>query len=312
MNNDINIIIKKIFKWYFIMFFYADNMMKFAFSEEFNDEEYEKGYSIMGVGFDSTTSYKSGARYGPKAVREASYNFEQYNLRFDTSVTTVSYDIGDVQVIPGNYQETGNMIYDTVNELLDKNLTPITIGGEHTVTYGILKSLHDYDPEAFSNMVVVHLDAHFDMRDEYLGEKYSHASVLRRVHELNPKEIIQIGIRSAEYEEHEYVKAHDNITYFSSHQLRQDPKGLFDKLKAINSPVYITVDIDVLDPAYAPSVGTPAPCGLTPMMLEDIIYALSNKDVRGLDVVEVASNEIGDVTSVNAAKVIYDFLSLQK
>ncbi|MBR3214580.1 MAG: arginase family protein, partial [Methanosphaera sp.] len=76
------------------MFFYADNMMKFAFSEEFNDEEYEKGYSIMGVGFDSTTSYKSGARYGPKSVREASYNFEQYNLRFDTSVTTVSYDIG--------------------------------------------------------------------------------------------------------------------------------------------------------------------------------------------------------------------------
>ncbi|MBR3212945.1 MAG: agmatinase, partial [Methanosphaera sp.] len=212
----------------------------------------------------------------------------------------------------GNYQETGNMIYDTVNELLDKNLTPITIGGEHTVTYGILKSLHDYDPEAFSNMVVVHLDAHFDMRDEYLGEKYSHASVLRRVHELNPKEIIQIGIRSAEYEEYEYVKSHDTITYFSSHQLRQDPKVLFDKLKAINSPVYITVDIDVLDPAYAPSVGTPAPCGLTPMMLEDIIYALSNKDVRGLDVVEVASDTIGDSTSINAAKVIYDFLSLQK
>ena len=294
------------------MFFYADNMMKFAFSEEFNDDEYEEGYSIMGIGFDSTTSYKSGARYGPKAVREASYNFEQYNLRFDKSVTAVSYDIGDVQVIYGNYRKTHDMIYETVNELLDKNLTPITIGGEHTVTYSILSSLHDYNPEAFSDMVVVHLDAHFDMRDDYLGEKYSHASVLRRVHELNPKEIIQIGIRSAEYEEHEYVKAHDDITYFSSYQLQQDPKELFDKLNALDSPVYITVDIDVLDPAYAPSVGTPAPCGLTPMMLEDIICSLSDKDVRGLDVVEVASDEIGDLTSVNAAKVIYDFLSLQE
>lgn len=311
MNNDINIIKKKIFKWYFIMFFYADNMMKFAFSEEFNDEEYEKGYSIMGIGFDSTTSYKSGARYGPKAVREASYNFEQYNIRFDTSLTTPSYDIGDVQVIYGNYQETHNMICDTVHELLDKNLTPITIGGEHTVTYSILSTLHDNNPESFKDLVVIHLDAHFDMRDDYLGQKYSHASVLRRVHELNPKEIIQIGIRSAEYEEHEYVKAHDDITYFSSHQLQQDPEGLFDKLNDISSPVYITVDIDVLDPAYAPSVGTPAPCGLTPMMLEDIIYVLSSKDVRGLDVVEVASDVIGDVTSVNAAKVIYDFLSLQ-
>ncbi|RAP54164.1 MAG: agmatinase [Methanosphaera sp. rholeuAM130] len=293
------------------MFFYADNMMKFAFCEEFNDDEYDEGYSIMGVGFDSTTSYKSGARYGPKAVREASYNFEQYNLRFDTSVTATSYDIGDVQAVPGNYQETDKMIYNTVNELLEMNLTPITIGGEHTITYGILRALHDYDPDLFENLVVVHLDAHFDMRDEYLGEKCSHASVLRRVHELNPKEIIQIGIRSAEYEEHEYVKACDDITYFSSHQLQKDSGELFDKLNDINSPVYITVDIDVLDPSYAPSVGTPASCGLTPMMLEDIIYVLSSKDVCGLDVVEVASDRVGDLTSVNAAKVIYDFLSLQ-
>ncbi|RAP51347.1 MAG: agmatinase [Methanosphaera sp. SHI613] len=293
------------------MFFYADNMMKFAFSEEFDDEEYESTYSLMGIAFDSTTSYRPGARNGPKAVREASYNFEQYNLRFDTSLTTTSYDIGDIQVVPGNYIETDMMIYDTVNELLDKNLTPITIGGEHTVTCSILRALHDYDPESFKDLTVVHLDAHFDMRDEYLGEKYSHASVLRRVHELNPKEIIQIGIRSAEYEEHEYVKEHDDITYFSSFELQRDSTGLFDKLNNIDSPVYITVDIDVLDPAYAPSVGTPAPCGLTPMMLEDIICSLASKDVRGLDVVEVASDTIGDSTSINAAKVIYDFLSLQ-
>ena len=293
------------------MFFYADNMMKFAFSQEFNDEEYEEAYCIVGVPFDSTTSYRPGARNGPRAVREASYNFEQYNLRFDTSLTATSYDIGDIQVNPGNYESTAMMIHHTLGELLEKNLTPITIGGEHTITYGILRALHDNAPDIFEDMVVVHLDAHFDMRDEYQGEKCSHASVLRRVHELNPKEIIQIGIRSAEYEEHEYVKSHDDITYFSSYQLQQDTGNLFDMLKRINSPVYITVDVDVLDPAYAPSVGTPAPCGLTPMTLEEIMSILSSKDVRGLDVVEVASDRIGDSTSINAAKVIYDFLSLQ-
>lgn len=294
------------------MFFYAENMMKFAFSEEFDDDVYEEGYAILGVGFDSTTSYRPGARNGPRAVREASYNFEQYNLRFGTTLTTTSYDIGDVQVNPGNFQTTGMMITDTVNDLLEKNLTPIMIGGEHTVTYSVIKALHDFDVESFSDLVVVHLDAHFDMRDDYLGEKYSHASVLRRVHELNPKEIIQIGIRSAEYEEHEYVKEHDDISYFSSYQLQQDSNKLFEKLNQINAPVYITIDIDVLDPAYAPSVGTPAPCGLTPMMVEDIIYTLSHKNVVGLDVVEVASDKIGDQTSINAAKIIYDFLSLQK
>lgn len=294
------------------MFLYADNMMKFAFSQEFNQDEYDEGYAIMGVPFDSTTSYRPGARYGPKAVREASYNFEQYNLRFNQELTVPNYDIGDVQVNNGNYQKTDMMIYDTVFDLLDKNLTPITIGGEHTVTNGVVRAIHDYDTDVFEEMVVVHLDAHFDMRDEYLGEKYSHASVLRRVHELNPAEIVQVGIRSAEYEEHEYVKENDDISYYTSQQLQKNNKDLFNKLKKIKSPVYITIDIDVLDPAYAPSVGTPASCGITPFLIEDIIEYLSDKNVLGLDVVEVASDRIGDVTSINAAKIIYDFLTLQK
>ena len=292
------------------MFFYADNMAKYAFSSQLTDDVNE-GYAIMGIPFDSTTSYKSGARYGPNAVREASYNFEVYNLRFDRQLTVPNYDIGDVQVNYGNYQKTNTMIKDTVQTVLEMGLTPIAIGGEHTITNGVVSAISDYDEDLFSKMTVIHFDAHFDMRDEYLGEKYSHASVLRRIHELNPKEIIQLGIRSAEYEEHEYVKQQDNITYYTSYQIQDNKEEILKQIKKIKSPIYITVDIDVLDPAYAPSVGTPASCGITPRDLEDFMQVLSQKNTIGLDVVEVSSDTIGDSTSINAAKVIYDYLCLQ-
>ena len=204
------------------------------------------------------------------------------------------------------------MIEDTILSLFEIGLRPIVIGGEHTISFGVLKAIHDYDEEYFHNMTVIHFDAHFDMRDEYLGEKYSHASVLRRIHELNPKEIVQIGIRSAEFDEYQYVKKQDNITFFTNQDIIKNKKQVLNYLENINTPLYISVDIDVLDPSYAPSVGTPAPCGITPIDLEDMMVILSVKDTVGLDVVEVSSDTIGDSTSINAAKVIYDFLCLKE
>lgn len=286
--------------------------MKFAFSSEMPEQNnFEAGYAIMGVPFDSTTSYKSGSRYGPKAVREASYNFETYNLHFDKSLTVDSYDIGDIYITNGNYEKTNVMIIDTVLSVLSMGLKPIVIGGEHTITNGVLKAIYDYDEDYFHNLTIVHLDAHFDMRDTYLDEKYSHATVLRRIHELQPKEIIQLGIRSAELEELDYVKKQDNITYFTNYDIKNNFETVLDYLKKIESPIYITVDIDVLDPAYAPSVGTPSPCGISPFDLEEIIGILSQKESIGLDVVEVSSDTIGDSTSINAAQVIYDYLCLK-
>ncbi|RAP53268.1 MAG: agmatinase [Methanosphaera sp. rholeuAM270] len=294
------------------MFFYTENMSKFAFSEEIPEKNsFDSGYAIFGVSFDSTTSYKAGARYGPKAVREASYNFESYNLHFDSQLTAASYDIGDVNVDYGNYEKTHLMIVDTVMSLLRMGLKPIMIGGEHTVTNGVLQAFHDYDEDYFHNLTIVHLDAHFDLRDEYLGEKYSHATVLRRIHELKPREIIQLGIRSAQKEEYEYVKSQDNISYYTNYDIRYDFSTVLKRLEKIDTPIYITVDIDVLDPAYAPSVGTPSPCGINPFELEQIMLAMSKKDIIGLDVVEVSSDTVGDPTSINAAQVIYDLLCLK-
>lgn len=294
------------------MFFYTENQMKFAFSSEMPEKDvFESGYAIMGVPFDGTTSYKAGSRYGPKAVREASYNFENYNLHFDKSLTVDNYDIGDINVTNGNYEKTNTMIIDTVLSVLSMGLKPIVIGGEHTVTTGVLQAIYDFDEDYFHKLTVVHLDAHFDMRDTYLDEKYSHATVLRRIHELEPKEIIQVGIRSAELEEFEYVKKHEDITYFTNYDIKNNIETVLDYLRKIESPIYITVDIDVLDPSYAPSVGTPSPCGITPFDLQEIIGILSQKESIGLDVVEVSADTIGDSTSINAAQVIYDYLCLK-
>lgn len=293
------------------MFFYADNMMNFAFSETLNDDDYEPGFGLFGVAFDSTTSYMAGSRYGPKAIREASYNFESFNLRFNKQLTANCYDIGDVQVNNGNYEMTNVMIKDTVKSLLEMDLKPIALGGEHTISNGVLGGIYDYDPNLYHDMTIVHFDAHFDMRDTYLGEKFSHAAVLRRAHELNPKEIIQLGIRSAEFDEFEYVKENDDISYFTSYDIKDNIDHVINVLDDISSPVYITFDVDVLDPSYAPSVGTPASCGLSPFDVESLMAIVSSKDVVGLDVVEVSSSSIGDPTSVNAAKIVYDFLTHQ-
>jgi agmatinase len=189
-----------------------------------------------------------------------------------------------------------------VSSILGDNITPITIGGEHSITYGVLKSYDTLD-----NITILHFDAHMDLRDEYMGEKYSHATVMRRIHDLEPRDIIQMGIRSASQDERDFAR--DNgINYHTSHD---DISRMEQAINQVKGPIYVTLDIDILDPAYAPSVGTPTPGGLNPRDLEKLIFALEGKTVIGFDVVEVSSNSIGDSTSINAAKTILDFLFLQ-
>ena len=164
-----------------------------------------------------------------------------------------------------------------------------------------------------SDVTVIHLDAHRDIIDEYIGEKDSHATIMRRVHDLNPKELIQIGIRSFSLEEKEFVEAQENISSFLAKDLFDDFDVLLDKLDSIEGKVYISIDMDVIDPAFAPSVGNPTPNGLHPIDVENIFESLSNNekiDLIGFDLVEVASDKLGDITAVLAAKMVYDFLTL--
>jgi agmatinase len=149
-----------------------------------------------------------------------------------------------------------------------------------------------------------------DLRDDYMGEKYSHATVMRRIHDKNPSKIIQMGIRSSSPEEVEFARK-NGINFYTPHDIKEDLRKMGKIISQIDGPLYVTVDIDVLDPAYAPSVSTPSPCGINPEELESLISHLKGKEVIGFDVVEVSSTSIGDITSVNAAKILLDFLFLQ-
>ena len=294
------------------MFLNTNPSQIYAFSQLIpEDNNVNNGYVIVGVPFDSTTCYLSGSRYGPYAIRESSYNFEVFNFQLKKKLDIESYDIGDIDVTPGNYLKTHLKIKDTINEVQKLNLKPITIGGEHTITCGVLESIKEYDPEEFKDLTVVVLDAHLDMRDSYLEEKYSHATTMRRVLDLEPKQIIQLGIRSACEEEYLFVKDNEKIEIYTNRDIIENKKEVLNKLSSIKTPVYISVDIDVLDPSFAPSVGTPASCGLSPLDIEDIIFTLSKCNVKGLDIVEVSSNTLGDSTSINASKIIYDFLTMK-
>ena len=277
---------------------------KFAFSAE-NDELKKDSFGIIGVPFDSTSSYHSGSRLGPIVVREASFGFEKYNVVFNKNLDTVFYDFGDVNVIPGNCEETCNIVENTVNELIDLDIKPIIIGGEHSASIGAIKALMD----KYEKLTVIHLDAHRDLAFEIIGEKYSHATVMRRVHELGA-DLVQIGIRSASADEEEFVKSTYNIQSFKNKDVHKHMDAIEYYLTNIEGPIYISIDMDVIDPAFAPSVGNPTPGGLFMSEMETILETISHKDVVGMDVVETASNKLGDITAVVAAKLIYDFLTL--
>ena len=173
------------------MLFNTYEPWKFAFSSE-NEDIKENSFGIIGVPFDSTTSYHSGARSGPIVVREASFGFEKFNTVFNKELNTTFYDFGDVNVVPGNCQKTCEIVKDTVNELLDMNLKPLIIGGEHSASIGAMEALM----ERHEKLTVIHLDAHRDLAFEFIGEKYSHATVMRRAHEMGVN-LVQIGIRSS-------------------------------------------------------------------------------------------------------------------
>ena len=292
------------------MYFYTENPLKFAFSQNFEEPPLNDNphFGILGVPFDSTTTYQPGARFGPLFVREASYNFEKYNLFSDKVLDVNLCDIGNLEVVPGNLEKTYMHLESVISSMSEDGLIPLTIGGEHSLSYGVVNALNTEDN--LQDVTILHFDAHMDLRDDYMGEKYSHATVMRRIHDKNPSKIIQMGIRSSSPEEVEFARKND-IDFYTPHDIKEDLRKMGKLISQIDDPLYVTVDIDVLDPAYAPSVGTPSPCGINPEELESLIFHLKGKEVIGFDVVEVSSTSIGDVTSVNAAKILLDFLFLQ-
>jgi agmatinase len=265
-------------------------------------------YVVFGVPFDVTSTYRTGARFGPNSVRQASLNIETYSFRSGVYVEDLAlHDLGDLHVSTSP-KRTVDMLKLVVEDLLDVKKVPVAIGGEHTITLGVLKGLGDKAKDT----AVVSFDAHLDVRKEYQGLTLSHTTFMRVINEdVKPAKIIEVGTRAVSKEELAYVEQ-AGIDFFTSQQIRkegatqtiQELKGELASYKRL----YLTVDLDVLDPAFAPAVQNPEPDGLETHTLLDVLCALCDKRVVGFDVVELAPVYDQGISAVAAAKVIFEML----
>ena len=273
----------------------------------------EADYIVLGVPFDVTSTYRTGARFGPNAIRVASLNIETYSFRSGIDVEDLRlHDLGDLHV-SASTEQTLDMLERVVKEVLDAGKMPVTIGGEHTITLGVLKGLG----KNASKTAVVSFDAHLDLRDEFMGLRLSHTTFMRRINEeAKPAKIIEVGTRAVCKEELEYAKK-AGIEFFTAQHIRKTgsekiARQLKEKLAKYES-LYLSVDMDVLDPAYAPAVQNPEPDGIEMHTLLDILCGICDKRLVGFDVVEVAPNYDHGVSAVQAAKVIFEALcSIEK
>jgi agmatinase len=268
----------------------------------------EANYVIFGIPFDITSTYRTGARFGPTAIRQASLNIETYSFRSGVDVEDLRlHDAGDLHV-SADTRKTVEMVKLVVEDILATGKIPVVIGGEHTATLGVAKGLG----AKAARTAIVSFDAHLDLRCEFLGLNLSHTTFMQLIsEEVKPAKMIEVGTRSVCKEELAYAKK-AGIDFFTSHQIIQEgAEKVIRELKEKLSPfdnLYLTVDIDVLDPAYAPAVQNPEPEGISTTALLDIVCGLCDKRVVGFDVLEIAPMYDQGVSSIVAAKVMFEML----
>jgi len=265
----------------------------------------EADYMILGVPFDYTSTYRTGARFAPTAIREASLNIETYSFRTGLDLEKIKiHDLGNLDV-SANVDETLKRLEIVTRELLEAKKTPIFIGGEHTITLGIAKALKNTE-----KLVIISFDAHLDLRNEYLGLKTSHTTFMRRINEkIRPQKIIEVGTRAVCQEEIEYAEK-TGINYITSLEIRREglekTKEKLERLLEGVENIYLSIDLDVLDPAYAPAVQNPEPEGIDPYTLHELIAEICKKSIIAFDLVEVTPNYDEGITAIQAAKTIFE------
>lgn len=257
-------------------------------------------FVIFGVPYDKTSSFRKGASKAPKEIRKASWNFETFNIFTGNDLKDVKFhDYGDLEVEKDSPEEMIGKVKRFSSELISKNKFPIAIGGEHSITPGIIQAFP-------KDIAVLSLDAHIDFRKKYENEIYNHACVINRIKDhVGVKNIALFGIRSAEKEE--FVEAKDQglffVDFFKIKEIGFEKA--FDKTKSYlkNKKVYLSLDIDVLDIAYAPGTSTPEPFGLTSIEVLKCINLISSQLI-GFDIVEVCPTYDKGQTALLAAKLI--------
>lgn len=268
------------------------------------DSDYKDADIVLfGAPFDCTTSYRPGARFGPSAMRAESFGIETYSPYQDRDLTDIKvFDSGDLELCFGDSRLALKDISARTSRILKDGKFPFLIGGEHLVTLGAVREVF----KAYPDLNIIHLDAHADLRDDYLGAKLSHACVIRRCHELvGDGKIHQFCIRSGDRSEFEFARAHTLMHPFSF-------DGLDDtvaKLKESGVPVYITVDLDCLDPSCFSGTGTPEAGGVTFKELLAALVRVCTLNVVGADVNELApSLDASGASTAMACKVLREFL----
>lgn len=258
---------------------------------------------LYGAPFDSTTSFRPGARFGPAAMRHESFGLETYSPYQDADLTDCAvFDSGDMELCFGSSEAALADIEARAAEILADGKLPLLLGGEHLVTLGAVRAA----VKKYPNLHIIHFDAHADLRDDYLGAKLSHACVIRRCHELvGDGRIHQFCIRSGEREEFAFAKEHTLMQKFTFDGLEETVA----QLKADGTPVYFTIDLDCLDPAVFAGTGTPEAGGVSFVQLLAALRCVCTANVIGADVNELAPMlDASGVSTATACKVLRELL----
>ena len=268
------------------------------------DSEYDQARIVLyGAPFDSTTSFRPGARFGPSAMRHESFGLETYSPYQDADLTDCAvFDSGDMELCFGSAEAALQDIEARAAEILTDGKFPLLLGGEHLVTLGAVRAM----VQKYPNLHMIHFDAHADLRDDYLGAKLSHACVLRRCHDLlGDGRIHQFCIRSGDREEFRFARTHTDLHPFGFDGL----EACVSSLRAQGVPIYFTIDLDCLDPSAFPGTGTPEAGGVSFVQLLEAIRTVCTANVVGADVNELApALDASGISTATACKVLREFI----
>ena len=270
-----------------------------AFESAFEEAE----LVLFGIPYDGTTSFRPGTRFGPPAVRQDSFGIETYSPYFDQDLEDYKLcDLGDIELPFGNAVRVMETIESFVRPIAQEGKKIFSIGGEHLVTYPVFKAVF----EKYPDLAIIHLDAHTDLREDYMGEKLSHASVIKRIWDhVGDASIYQFGIRSGLKAEFEWSKSHTYLEKFTADTLPEMVKRIGQR------PVYLTIDLDVLDPSIFSGTGTPEPGGLSFNALIEALKAMKGLNIVAADAVELAPHyDHSGVSTAVACKLVREMALL--
>ena len=264
----------------------------------------EEKINIFGVPFDATSTYRIGSRFAPNAIREAFQNIEIYSKRLEKDLEDINIrDLGNLIKV-GDINEMNKMVEEVTREIITNNKIPAILGGDHSLTNGSVR--------AINNCTLVVFDAHLDCRDEFEGLKISHATFLRRLYEDGfIANLVHIGSRAATKDEWDFVNK-DDITIIDMEKIYDLNTGLkqFKDVLSSSNDIYVSIDLDVIDPAFAPGVGNPEANGMSTREILEFIYCLDNFNLKGFDIVELIPAYDNGSTSVLAARLLSELICI--